>query len=120
MPARAKRPCRHKGGAAITNDVSGYCDQHRQQHAGDGWRNYQVGKSRQERGYGRSWEIIRERILQRDQFLCQNHRRQKIAKKATSVDHIIPKAHGGTDDDSNLESLCWECHRAKTARERIR
>ncbi|MFV2434329.1 HNH endonuclease, partial [Escherichia coli] len=21
---------------------------------------------------------------------------------------------------SNLESLCWECHRAKTARERIR
>ncbi|MEJ1624806.1 HNH endonuclease, partial [Escherichia coli] len=23
-------------------------------------------------------------------------------------------------DDSNLESLCWECHRAKTARERIR
>lgn len=65
-------------------------------------------------------EIIRERILQRDQYLCKNHRRQKIAKKATSVDHIIPKAHGGTDDDSNLESLCWECHRAKTARERIR
>ncbi len=30
MPARAKRPCRHKGCAAITNDVSGYCDQHRQ------------------------------------------------------------------------------------------
>lgn len=120
MPARAKRPCRHKGCAAITKDVSGYCNQHRQQHAGDGWRNYQAGKSRKERGYGRSWEIIRERILQRDQYLCQNHRRQKIAKKATSVDHIIPKAHGGTDDDSNLESLCWECHRAKTARERIR
>lgn len=78
------------------------------------------GKSRQDRGYGRLWEIIRERVLQRDQYLCQNHRRQKIAKKATSVDHIIPKAHGGTDDDSNLESLCWECHRAKTAREHIR
>ncbi|MDM7498745.1 HNH endonuclease, partial [Escherichia coli] len=39
---------------------------------------------------------------------------------ARTVDHIIPKAHGGTDDDSNLESLCLECHRAKTARERIR
>lgn len=119
MPARAKRPCRHKGCAAITNDASGYCDQHRQQHAGDGWRNYQAGKSRQERGYGRPWEIIRKRVLQRDKYLCQNHRRQNIAKKATSVDHIIPKAHGGTDDDSNLESLCWECHRAKTARERL-
>lgn len=44
MPARAKRPCRHKGCAAITNDASGYCDQHRQQHVGDGWRNYQAGK----------------------------------------------------------------------------
>lgn len=61
MPARAKRPCRHKGCAAITNDVSGYCDQHRKQHAGDGWRNYQSGKSRKERGYGRLWEIKRAR-----------------------------------------------------------
>lgn len=84
MPPRAKRPCRHKGCAAITNDASGYCEQHRQQHAGDGWRNYQAGQSRQERGYGRSWEIIRERILLRDKYLCQNHRRQNIAKKATT------------------------------------
>ncbi|WP_247150211.1 HNH endonuclease, partial [Escherichia coli] len=27
---------------------------------------------------------------------------------------------GGTDADSNLQSLCWPCHKAKTARERIR
>ncbi|EGO5947382.1 TPA: HNH endonuclease, partial [Escherichia coli] len=26
---------------------------------------------------------------------------------------------GGTDADSNLQSLCWPCHKAKTARERI-
>ncbi|EFK6337940.1 TPA: HNH endonuclease, partial [Escherichia coli] len=24
-----------------------------------------------------------------------------------------------TDADSNLQSLCWPCHKAKTARERI-
>ncbi|MBN0934237.1 HNH endonuclease, partial [Klebsiella pneumoniae] len=29
-------------------------------------------------------------------------------------------AHGGTDDDSNLESLCWPCHRTKTGRERFK
>lgn len=52
MPARAKRPCRHKGCAAITNDDSGYCDQHRQQHAGDGWRNYQAGRA------GRSEDMV--------------------------------------------------------------
>ncbi|RWT91976.1 HNH endonuclease, partial [Raoultella ornithinolytica] len=36
------------------------------------------------------------------------------------VDHIKAKAHGGTDDDSNLESLCWPCHRTKTGRERLK
>ncbi|PVR11338.1 HNH endonuclease, partial [Salmonella enterica] len=25
-----------------------------------------------------------------------------------------------TDDDSNLESLCWPCHRSKTGRERFK
>lgn len=63
-------------------------------------------KTRQDRGYGRPWEIKRARIMKRDKYLCQNCRRDGIATKATSVDHIIPKAHGGTDDDFNLESLC--------------
>ncbi|MGB2535688.1 hypothetical protein [Hafnia paralvei] len=26
-----------------------------------------------------------------------------------------PKSHDGTDDDANLEGLCWPFHRAKTA-----
>ncbi|VVL43015.1 Domain of uncharacterised function (DUF1983) [Klebsiella variicola] len=95
MPPRAKRPCRHRGCTAVTNDVSGFCEIHRQQHAGDGWRNYQPGKTRQERGYGRPWEIKRARIMKRDKYLCQNCRRDGIATKASSVDHIIPKAHGG-------------------------
>ncbi|MEJ5423849.1 HNH endonuclease, partial [Salmonella enterica] len=25
-----------------------------------------------------------------------------------------------TDADSNLQSLCWPCHKAKTARERLK
>ena len=92
MPPRAKRPCRHRGCAAVTNDVSGYCEIQRQQHIGDGWRNHQSGKSRQQRGYGRPWEIIRARILVRDKYLCQNCRRNGIATKAASVDHKIPKS----------------------------
>ena len=36
---------------------------------------------------------------------------------AKEVDHIITKAKGGTDDPDNLQSLCVQCHREKTARE---
>ncbi|MEG9303316.1 HNH endonuclease signature motif containing protein [Psychrobacter celer] len=36
---------------------------------------------------------------------------------ATDVDHIINKAKGGSDDPSNLQSLCRKCHRSKTANE---
>jgi 5-methylcytosine-specific restriction protein A len=36
---------------------------------------------------------------------------------ATDVDHVLRKAAGGADDDSNLQSLCHSHHSAKTARE---
>lgn len=31
------------------------------------------------------------------------------------VDHITPKALGGTNDTANLQVLCRACHRSKTA-----
>lgn len=37
------------------------------------------------------------------------------AVQATDVDHIIEKAHGGTDAMSNLQSLCRDHHKRKTA-----
>lgn len=32
-----------------------------------------------------------------------------------ATDHIIPREHGGTDEDANLETLCARCHAVKTA-----
>ena len=34
---------------------------------------------------------------------------------ATDVDHILPKAAGGTNDEINLQALCHVCHSKKTA-----
>lgn len=34
------------------------------------------------------------------------------------IDHIIPLALGGSDDDNNCEALCKVCHRIKTADDR--
>ncbi|WP_241423537.1 HNH endonuclease [Candidatus Contubernalis alkaliaceticus] len=32
---------------------------------------------------------------------------------ANSVDHILPRAWGGTHDRSNLQALCSECRKKK-------
>lgn len=102
--------------SGTTTERSGYCERHRN----EGWQQHQQGKSRHERGYGSKWDIKRARILKRDNHLCQNCLRTGRAVAATTVDHIKAKAHGGTDDDSNLESLCWPCHRSKTGHERFK
>jgi 5-methylcytosine-specific restriction protein A len=34
------------------------------------------------------------------------------------VDHIRPLAKGGADDETNLQTLCSECHQAKSIRDR--
>ena len=33
-----------------------------------------------------------------------------------TIDHFIPKYHGGTDDISNLIPMCRACNRAKSSR----
>ncbi|HGO6084167.1 TPA: HNH endonuclease [Enterobacter cloacae] len=115
MPARTPKACRKRGCRQTTTDRSGYCDDHR----GEGWRQYKPGVSRHQRGYGASWDKTRLRILKRDKGLCQECLRRDAITEATSVDHRLPLAHGGSDSDDNLESLCTPCHRAKTARERL-
>jgi hypothetical protein len=76
-----------------------------------------------ERGYGHSWTRLRGHILQRDMYLCQQCLRDDrvtplgIKPRDHAVDHIKPKTQGGTDDPSNLQSLCSECHEAKSLSE---
>lgn len=36
--------------------------------------------------------------------------------RATDVDHIIELAAGGTNTIDNVQPLCRDCHKAKTAR----
>lgn len=73
--------------------------------------------SRHERGYGYQWDRLRKLVLQRDQHLCQPCIRKGRATPATEVDHITPKAKGGTDDHGNLQAICSPCHKDKTTAE---
>lgn len=79
--------------------------------------------SRHARGYGSRWDKLRRQILARDSYLCQACLRQGritalcVRPRDHAVDHIIPKAQGGTDDERNLQSLCEPCHAAKSDRD---
>ncbi|MDV2299612.1 HNH endonuclease [Vibrio cholerae] len=116
MPRRIQKPCRLKTCNALTRNKSGYCDEHAE-HA-VGWKRTQNKKgSSSDRGYGYSWRILRARILERDAYLCQECLKNGVITAATDVDHIINKACGGTDAESNLQSLCKPCHKEKTRSE---
>lgn len=56
----------------------------------------------------------RERILRRDGFTCQCC---GIVRSDHEIDHRIPLEQGGSNGDSNLWTLCHDCHARKTADE---
>lgn len=124
MPNAAAKPCRHAGCAALVRDGSGYCERHQSERSIGKFADERRG-SRHERGYGTEWDKKRKSILRRDKGLCQPCLKTGRPKPAKQVDHITNKAEaqlkGWTqaqiDDDSNLQSICNECHQAKTAEE---
>lgn len=116
MPIAAARPCRHSGCNALVRDGSGYCAAHQADRKIGKFANERRG-SRQSRGYGAEWEQTRKRILSRDKGLCQVCLEESKLRPAKQVDHKVPKAEGGTDEDNNLQAICVPCHQAKTAAE---
>ncbi len=116
MPSAAPRPCRHPGCGTLVRDGSGFCGKHQADRTLGKFADERRG-SRQSRGYGAEWEQTRKRILRRDKGLCQPCLSNGRPRPARQVDHKVPKFEGGTDDDDNLQSICNECHVAKTAEE---
>ena len=63
-----------------------------------------------------SWNDVRKRALERDQNTCV-----KCGKAAEEVDHVKEIWEGGPEFDlDNLQSLCHDCHVAKTNESRRR
>lgn len=119
MPKAAPRPCRKPACGKLVTDGSGYCADHQADRYIGRFADPARG-SRHSRGYGSDWDRTRKRILSRDCGLCQPHKKQGKLRPANQVDHIVPKCEGGSDDDDNLQSICTECHKAKTAEEALR
>lgn len=56
-------------------------------------------------------------MLARDKYLCQPCLRKGRYTQATQVDHVESLALGGTDEASNLQAICDDCHKVKTQQE---
>ncbi len=52
------------------------------------------------------WREIRQKVLLRDNWRCQVCGKEHSGQ----VHHVIPRSKGGTNDFSNLITLCGECH----------
>lgn len=59
---------------------------------------------------------LRYEVLKRAKYRCELCG-ISAAEKALEVDHIIPRKHGGTDDTSNLQALCYSCNAMKRDRD---
>lgn len=58
-------------------------------------------------------DAVRQYVYERDNFTCQSCDRTQQQTQLT-IDHIIPLAKGGTNDLSNLQTLCFACNRRKS------
>lgn len=96
----AKRPssvCTYKGCPELAIS-GGRCAKH-QREPWQGRRGFD--------GYKKDWLRIRKQVLTAEPN-CR-----VCGDKATTVDHIVAKAFGGTDALSNLRPLCDRCRKIK-------
>jgi 5-methylcytosine-specific restriction enzyme A len=112
MPTKPKRPCRFPGCAELTHDR--YCVKHNKQIEAS-YDKYQRDPESVKR-YGQAWRKIRKRFLN-EHPLCEICQREGKLTPAEQVHHRKPLADGGTNDTSNLMSLCAACHSTITAKE---
>jgi len=76
--------------------------------------DHKAGTTEMERG--RAWMAKRQRVALAHGYQCAACGRAWNSRH-DQIDHRIPREQGGSNDESNLQPLCHECHAAKTAAE---
>lgn len=64
--------------------------------------------------YPSDWNQRRKAVYKRDGYECQNCGRQGGPNGNTELHahHVVPKASGGTHKNTNLVTVCEQCHRS--------
>jgi 5-methylcytosine-specific restriction enzyme A len=118
MPMRPRVACNVPGCLLTTTRRSGRCAGHERafRAAVDQERG-----SAAKRGYGRTWQAVRSKVLVRHPR-CQwgSLARDGVPlgwcrERSTDAAHIIPRSERGTDSLDNLRGLCHAHHSAETS-----
>src|ERR1017187_2809577 len=101
--------CHYAGCKQLSTES--YCPEHKTLHDTERKSLIQGGYSG--KAYGYEWAKTSKRIRKREPVcrVCK-------VRAATAVDHIRPKAQGGTDNEINLQPICDGCLREKSIRDR--
>lgn len=78
------------------------------------YNNYRFSSKRRPTKRQSLSKSLRYDVLKRDNFRCQLCGRTSQDGVKLEIDHIIPISKGGTDDISNLQTLCFDCNRGKS------
>jgi len=105
MPRKPKQPCAYPGCPRLSDER--YCEEHRKLMAKQYSRYKRSPDSNKK--YGRSWREVRERYVAAHP-LCERCLQDGRLTPVEEVHHIKPVSQGGTNDASNLMSLCQSCH----------
>ena len=110
-PWQPKKPCAHVGCPGLTHEK--FCEVHK----GEKYRQPDRNRpSAAARGYGWRWQKIRRAYLNANP-ICVVCLAEGRTTAADQVDHIEPLSAGGTNEESNLRSMCRHHHSQRTARE---
>jgi 5-methylcytosine-specific restriction protein A len=104
------RPCSKAGCSTLAR--ARFCSRQAREHS-----TASRAKSRTVKRSITAWRKLRDQQHAKEP-LCRECLSRGEVRSAVEVDHIIPLSRGGAElDEDNIQSLCAECHRAKTMRE---
>lgn len=106
MPLSAPRPCPKPGCPTLIRGKQRYCVEH--------GRVVEQQKPQRLRGDA---GVRRRRLFLQQNPLCKHCADEGRIKVGDEVDHVVSLADGGEDVWANLQTLCFDHHSAKTARE---
>ena len=105
MPRKPLKPCRYPGCPNLCEGQ--YCEEHKAKASSD-YDRY-VRQPGHAHKYGAAWKSIRDRYAKAHP-LCERCLKEGRLTPMEEVHHILPLNRGGTNDESNLMSVCHSCH----------